>query len=48
MSKAVVGSLIRQLYLEELDVIAGSISPGLWDTKIVNGLMMGERKCFNV
>ena len=44
MSKAAVGFLIKQLHLEEPDIIAVGISPGLCDTKMVHGLINGGRE----
>jgi len=44
MSKASVGYLVKQLNLEEPDVTVVGVSPGLCDTKMVKGLLTGERK----
>lgn len=44
MSKASVAFLIKQIALEEPEVTAVGISPGLCDTKMVAGLLTGARE----
>jgi NAD(P)-dependent dehydrogenase (short-subunit alcohol dehydrogenase family) len=44
MSKASVAHLIKQLHIEEPDIVALGISPGLCDTAMVKKLVDGERK----
>ena len=42
MSKAAVAFLISQLHLEEKDITAVGISPGLCDTKMIESLRSGK------